>query len=74
MNPVVYVETSVISYLTDRPSQDVVTAAYHEITREWWRSTPSRFSLVASDLVVANGFVGRQPPSSSTTSAMEAAT
>lgn len=58
MNPVVYVETSVISYLTARPSQDVVTAAYQEITREWWRSAPSRFSLVASELVITEAASG----------------
>lgn len=58
MNPVVYVETSVISCLTGRPSRDVVTAAYQEITREWWRSAPSRFSLVASELVVAEAASG----------------
>lgn len=51
--PVVYVETSVVSYLTARPSRDVVVAAYQQVTREWWRNAPDRFDLVASDLVVA---------------------
>lgn len=55
---IVYVETSVISYLTGRPSRDVVTAAYQEITREWWKSAPSRFSLVTSELVVAEAASG----------------
>lgn len=32
----VYVETSVISYYTARPSRDIVTAARHTITQEWW--------------------------------------
>ena len=34
MNPTVYIETSVVSYLTARPSRDVVVAAYQEVTRE----------------------------------------
>ena len=58
LNPTVYLETSVVSYLTDQPSQDVATAAYQEITREWWRSAPSRFSLVASELVVTEAASG----------------
>jgi hypothetical protein len=32
----VYVETPVISYLTSRPSRDVVVAAHQQVTKEWW--------------------------------------
>lgn len=53
-----YIETSVISYLTARPSRDLVTAAYQEITREWWRDAANRFSLVASELVVTEASAG----------------
>ena len=53
MNPSVYLETSVVSYLTARPSRDVVVAAYQEVTREWWRSAPGRFVLYASALVIS---------------------
>ena len=35
MKPTAYIETSVVSYLTARPSRDVVVAAYQQITREW---------------------------------------
>ncbi len=58
MRPTAYIETSVVSYLTARPSRDVVVAAYQEITREWWRGAPERFSLVASQLVVAEAGAG----------------
>ena len=53
-----YIETSVVSYLTARPSRDVVIAAYQEITREWWLYAPDRFDLVASALVVAEAGAG----------------
>lgn len=30
MNPSVYVETSIISYLSAKPSRDIVIAAHHK--------------------------------------------
>jgi len=36
MKPSVYIETSVISYRTGRPSRDLVVAAHQQITEEWW--------------------------------------
>ncbi|MFI5396851.1 MAG: hypothetical protein ACHQ9S_15045 [Candidatus Binatia bacterium] len=33
MKPRVYLETTVISYLTARPSRDIVVAAHQELTR-----------------------------------------
>ena len=53
MNPTAYIETSVVSYLAARPSRDVVVAAYHEVTREWWRDAAARFHLTTSELVLA---------------------
>ena len=58
MSPTAYIETSVISYLTARPSRDVVVAAYQEVTREWWRDAGARFNLVASELVRAECAAG----------------
>ncbi|MFO1430572.1 MAG: type II toxin-antitoxin system VapC family toxin [Candidatus Competibacteraceae bacterium] len=36
MKPTVYIETSVVSYLTARPSRDLIIAAHQQITRDWW--------------------------------------
>jgi hypothetical protein len=36
MKPAVYIETSVISYLTARMSRDLVVAAHQQITQDWW--------------------------------------
>jgi predicted nucleic acid-binding protein len=51
MKPAVYVETSVISYLTARPSRDLVVAGHQEVTRQWWGSAAERFDLVVSPMV-----------------------
>ena len=47
----VYIETSVIGYLTSPLSGDLVTAAHQRITREWWEMESHHFSLYISKLV-----------------------
>nr|VFJ64021.1 MAG: hypothetical protein BECKFM1743C_GA0114222_103587 [Candidatus Kentron sp. FM]VFJ66306.1 MAG: hypothetical protein BECKFM1743A_GA0114220_104081 [Candidatus Kentron sp. FM]VFK09743.1 MAG: hypothetical protein BECKFM1743B_GA0114221_101142 [Candidatus Kentron sp. FM] len=48
----VYVESSVISYLTARPSRDVVTAARQAITLEWWEEHGIQYGICLSELVL----------------------
>jgi predicted nucleic acid-binding protein len=36
MKPKVYIETSIISYCSARPSRDLVIAGHQQITQEWW--------------------------------------
>ena len=50
MRKSVYIETSVISYLTSRPSRDIVIAAYQELTRQWWTECAKGFYTVVSEL------------------------
>ncbi|MEA2236201.1 MAG: hypothetical protein QOC81_925 [Thermoanaerobaculia bacterium] len=53
MLPTVYVETSVISYLTARPSPtNLRVAANQETTREWWQTRRERFELYVSAVVI----------------------
>jgi predicted nucleic acid-binding protein len=48
----VYVETSIISYLTARPSGDLLAAAWQKVTIDWWDTRRSRFDLFASEVVI----------------------
>lgn len=52
MSESVYIETSILGYLTARPSRDLIVAANIEITREWWTARRSAFNLYASQAVV----------------------
>lgn len=56
--PTVYVETTVISYLTAWPTKDVVRQAQQEITRQWWRERRAKFSVFSSQLVIDEAEVG----------------
>ena len=51
MKPKVYIETSIISYLTARPSRDVVVNANQILAREWWEDHRHNFDLFVSKLV-----------------------
>ncbi len=52
MRPTVYLETTIPSYLTARPSRDLVTAARQEVTRTWWETRRKRFDCHISLIVL----------------------
>ncbi len=54
----VYVETTVVSYLTAWPSRDVVIAGHQQITRDWWDIRRHDFQLCVSQLVVSEASAG----------------
>ena len=58
MKPKVYLETSIISYLTANPSSDVVTAGHQLTTYTWWESHRQDFELVISELVIQEASLG----------------
>ena len=58
MKPGVYVETTVISYLTAKPGRDIVVAGRQQSTIEWWETAADHFNLVASALVVGEAGAG----------------
>jgi len=51
VKPKVYIETSVISYLTARPSRDLLIAANQQVTQEWWQNRRPAFDVFISQLV-----------------------
>lgn len=51
MKSKIYVETTVISYLTALPSADLILAAHQQITRDWWKRR-QRFDLFISQAVL----------------------
>jgi hypothetical protein len=52
MSETVYIESSVISYFTARPSRDVVVSARQAITENWWRNQKSKYEVFISGLVI----------------------
>ncbi|MBE9099591.1 type II toxin-antitoxin system VapC family toxin [Vacuolonema iberomarrocanum] len=52
MNETVYVETSILGYLTARSSRDLIVAANIELTRNWWESRRQDFTLYVSQAVL----------------------
>jgi len=58
MPSTVYIETSVISYLTSRPSRELVTAAHQQVTVDWWMNARPGFNAVVSELVIQEVAMG----------------
>ena len=49
----VYLETTIIGYLTSRPSRDLIVAAHQQLTRDWWDLHRTSYDLFVSEAVVA---------------------
>jgi len=49
MKPTVYIESSVISYFTARPSRNVVVAGHQATTRDFWEGCPNTKSTYPED-------------------------
>jgi predicted nucleic acid-binding protein len=52
MKPKIYIETTVVSYLTSRDSPTPLIAGRQQITREWWETRRDLFDLTVSEIVV----------------------
>lgn len=56
--PRLYLETSVVSYLTARLGRDLVVVGRQELTQEWWREQRREFELFVSEFVLAEAAEG----------------
>jgi predicted nucleic acid-binding protein len=52
MSETVYIETSIVGYLTARPSNNLILMANLEATREWWDTRRYQFMLYISQVVL----------------------
>ena len=63
MKAKLYLETTIPSYLTARPSRDLIVAAHQQITHEWWEKRKSHFDIFISQFVIDEADKGtRNPP------------
>ena len=60
MKSSVYIETSIPSCLTARPSRDVRAVAWQQITSEWWDTARQNYELFTSELVITEASAGDQ--------------
>lgn len=54
----VYLETTVISYLTARPSKDPIVLGHQEVTKRWWKVIPGKYEIVVSEVVIEEAEAG----------------
>jgi predicted nucleic acid-binding protein len=54
----VYIETSIISYLRQKPAKEVVTASHQLLTHRWWDRERANYNLVVSQYVVDEASAG----------------
>ena len=54
----VYIETTIPSYLTARPSRDLIRAGQQQVTREWWEKRRSEYDLRVSQPVIEEAAQG----------------
>jgi hypothetical protein len=54
----IYIETSIVSYLTARPSSNLIAAAWQKETLDWWTIQRHQFALYLSDIVLEEAGMG----------------
>lgn len=52
MSESVYIETSILGYLTARSTKNLILAANIEVTKDWWESRRNNFALHISQTVL----------------------
>lgn len=52
MSETLYIETSILGYLTARSTKNLILAANIEVTKDWWEYRRSAFTLYVSQAVL----------------------
>ena len=52
MAPLIYIETTIVSYLAARETRDIISLARRQITIDWWESRRKEFSPCISAVVL----------------------
>ena len=52
MSETLYIETSILGYLTARSTKNLILAANMEVTKDWWEYRRSAFTLYVSQAVL----------------------
>ena len=58
MKPKLYIENSIVSYLTAEPSVNIITAARQALTRQWWNEKRFDYQLYISEFVISEARAG----------------
>ncbi len=58
MPETVYIETSILGYLTARSTKNLILAANMEITKDWWELRRNSFTLYTSEAVLDEAIRG----------------
>ena len=74
MKASVYIETTIVSYLTAWRSSELIMAANQEATRSWWEIARPRFELFISQVVIQESSGGDKDAASRRLSAIEGLT
>lgn len=58
MSKLIYIETTIPSYLAARPSRDLIQAARQQLTHDWWNNRRHEFELCISEIVLEEAAAG----------------
>ena len=58
MKPSVYLETTIVSYLTARTTRDLIMTANIQATQDWWENERDGYELFVSDPVLSESSEG----------------
>jgi len=71
MKPLLYLETTIPSYLTSKPSRDLIVAARQQITQDWWLKRRHDFQVFVSQIVFDEAAAGDRQAAAARLSTLE---